>query len=59
MKKLYFLNDMNDSDEIFGKENATCLTIGDIEFLAAEWGEFDLIDKFHEATDEEIEIYGE
>lgn len=59
MKKLYFLNDMNDSDEIFGSESLSCLTLEDIEFLSSEWNEPDLIDKFHKATDEEIATYGE
>lgn len=57
MKKYYFPNEEY-SDMVFGGNDAICIDKKEIERLSKEWEVPDLFSQFHEASEEEIAIYG-
>lgn len=54
----YFINSDINPDTIYGSEMPCCITENEIARLAAEWECPDLMDQFHEATEDEIAEYG-
>lgn len=54
----YFINSDVNPDTIYGSEMPCCITKTEIDRLAAEWECPDLMDQFHEATEDEIAEYG-
>lgn len=54
----YFIDSSVNPDTIYGDQAPHCITMLEIERLSKEWEEPNLMDKFHEATPEEIAAYG-
>lgn len=65
MKTYYFPNSEY-ADTVFGSEMPICIDKDELHRLANEWSNYDengqsesdVIDRFHEATESEIEEYG-
>ena len=58
--KIYYIADSEHIDQIYGDLDPVCVTLAEIERLAREWDMTtdELLEQFHEATDEEIEQFG-
>ena len=54
----YFINSDVNPDSIYGSEYPVCITETEIARLAAEWEKPDLMEQFHEASENEIAEYG-
>lgn len=53
----YFPNSDVDLDSIYGNQDPVCIDEEELNRLAKEWGG-DLFDRFHEASEKEIDQYG-
>lgn len=56
--KVYFFPDDDINDAFFGSASPVCVTREEVDRLAREWDDPDLMDHMHEATAEELEEYG-
>lgn len=54
----YFINDNVNPDEIYGDLEPYCMTAEEISILSAEWDDPNLMDEFHEASEDELYEYG-
>lgn len=56
--KIYYLPNDEIWNSFFGSQNPVCVDQAEVERLAREWDDEDLMDKMHEASDSDIEDYG-
>lgn len=60
MKKIWYFADSEYMDNIYGSEYPVCIDYEEMKRLAGEWEMSidELMEQFHEATEDEIEMYG-